>query len=316
MISKIDFIESYYILVYYTTGSHQSLLLTSKADLAIFLENVPQTARLVSKRNKTGKIKGKTLTLSIVGALAFILLAYFILIPTTAEYFAGKIPEKYDKAIGNKVLASMTKELKTDTTLTHSLQLFFDSLQFSDSSVHIIVVKSSEINAFALPGKNILVFDSILHLMNRPEECAALLAHEYAHIYYRHTLKALARNVSGRLFLLLVLRQAGNLMTTLADNADMVRSLQYSRRLEKEADEKGIGFLEKSGINPKGMLWLMESLSKKTSEGNFEFLSTHPEFKKRLSYIRAKISQDSVMRVKVKGNFYGWEPLVQLVKKR
>ncbi len=64
----------------------------------------------------------------------------------------------------------------------------------------------------------------------------------------------------------------------------MLRELNYSRTLEKEADDKGMELMVQNHLSPAGMKALMITLQEKASEEGegFAFLSTHPLTKKRI----------------------------------
>jgi beta-barrel assembly-enhancing protease len=78
----------------------------------------------------------------------------------------------------------------------------------------------------------------------------------------------------------------------LVSNADELKGLQYSRSLETDADKQGILLMEKSGLNTEGMLHLIQLLQRETGgDATIPYLSTHPDFEKRIADIKAAIKE-------------------------
>jgi predicted Zn-dependent protease len=79
----------------------------------------------------------------------------------------------------------------------------------------------------------------------------------------------------------------GSVASVLINNADDIKSLKYSRDLEKEADKEGLALLMQRKIDPAGFESLFTHL-KKSAPGTVmpEFLGSHPDIDKRISYIK------------------------------
>ena len=91
--------------------------------------------------------------------------------------------------------------------------------------IRFTVVKSDEVNAFALPNGQIVVFTAILDDMKSSDELVALLGHEASHINNRHSTKMLCRNLAGYMIVSLLLSDVNGIMAVLADNAHQLHSL-------------------------------------------------------------------------------------------
>ncbi len=88
-----------------------------------------------------------------------------------------------------------------DAVSSYLVQGFFDSIPGRrDYDYTVTVIDSTEENAFAMPGGRIAICSGILDGMERPEELAALLLHESAHVELRHSLKSIFRTLSGYFF--------------------------------------------------------------------------------------------------------------------
>jgi len=293
-IQRIDVFSENKIIITYNSKPSQVLEFKNNQFLSTYLSSYPKGKNIVKNHDvSTKKSVSKVLLLGIVFIL-FVAGFYFMLLPYLAEKVAGNISEKSEIRLGESIYKSVLQNYEVDSARTRLSQEFFQNLHFDKSnSVKITVVKSKEVNAFALPGKNIVVYDSIIKLMSQPNEYAALLAHEYSHIKFRHSLKSISRRLAGSLFISLVLGDVNGSFATIANNADAIRGLQYSRELEKQADTEAIKLMVSNNIDPHGMMKLFKSLEKTTKGKGIgsEFLSTHPLFKTRFAYISETISQ-------------------------
>ena len=225
--------------------------------------------------------------------LALILAGYFWLVPWVGERVAKNISKEWEISMGAKMHSAMLDQFRVDTIKTKYINDFFKELGYNiHYRVSITVVESKEVNAFAVPGGHIVVYRPILDKMKEPEQLAALLSHEASHIELRHSLRNLFRSMARKMFLAMIIGNESGIAGFLVDNADNLKGLEYSRSLETEADNYGIGLMKSSGIDPAGMLGLMEILQKETGgKEPSAFLSTHPVFKSRIENIKELVEQ-------------------------
>ncbi|RYY18035.1 MAG: M48 family metallopeptidase, partial [Chitinophagaceae bacterium] len=215
--------------------------------------------------------------------LAILLLVgclYLFLVPWIGERVAVRFSKEREISLGDQMYRSIISNSKVDQHKTSVLNKFYNALQYKVSyPVKITVIQSDEVNAFAIPGGHIVVYDGILEGMKTPGELAALLGHEASHIQLRHSLRNIFRSMARKMFLLIVLGGDAGIAGYLADRADDLKGLQYSRELETEADNSGITLMRNSGLDPAGMLQLMNLLAKEgAGKETSALLSTHPVF--------------------------------------
>ena len=224
--------------------------------------------------------------------LALVIWAYFYLLPSVAEKSAVLLPESFDTYLGNNFMDTFLDDNKIDSTKTVLLESFAAQINFENTkSLHFSVIESDEINAFALPNGQIVVYSGILNKMQTSSELAALLVHEAAHINHRHSIKMLCRNLAGYMLISLVFSDMNGVMSVLADNAQQLHSLSYSRKFENESDEQGLKMLMNNHINPNGMVELFKLIEKEEKIAIPKIISTHPltrERKKNMQEIIAK----------------------------
>ena len=217
-----------------------------------------------------------------VSMLVMIVFAYFYLLPPLAERSVVLLPESFDTALGNTFMRTFLDENKIDSARTKLLEEFASQINFKNTKpLNFAVVDSYVVNAFALPNGQIVIYSGILDKLQYPSELAALLAHEAAHVNHRHSVKMLCRNLAGYLLISLVFSDVNGIMAVLADNAQTLHSLSYSRKFEHEADEQALKILMNNHIDPNGMVQLFELLERESRIVIPKIISTHPLTKER-----------------------------------
>ncbi len=223
--------------------------------------------------------------------LALLLTLYFWLIPWLAGRVADSMPISYEVKFGDDAYNAMIGSYKVLPEETRLVSEFYQAMHITSSyPVRITVVEEKQANAFAVPGGHIVVFSGLLKQMQHPEELAALLAHEYSHVALRHTTRSIMQGLATYMAVSLVFGDLTGVGAVIVENANMLRGLQYSRKLEREADMNGLALLEKEHIDGQGYILLFETLKKSTASGPSEWLSSHPDLDNRIAYIRKQLS--------------------------
>lgn len=225
-----------------------------------------------------------------------LLAGFFFVAPFIAENAAKKISPETEKQIGDAWYKSLTANYAIDSSRTRLARQFYDALGFGGAyDIQITVVQEPVVNAFAVPGGHIVVFDSILGIMDAPEQFAALLAHEASHIQLKHSTRAIFRELTNQLFISLVFGDYGSLSGIVAQHSGQLAGLSYSRNLELEADQHGLELLKKSRLPLQGIPGLFRKMRAGTNENPAapSFLSTHPALSERIEIIEKLIEKSS-----------------------
>ena len=140
------------------------------------------------------------------------------------------------------------------------------------------LVHETHPNAFATPGGNVYVVDSLLYFVKNTEQLAGTLCHEVSHTIHRDATERLKqqqrierREIGIALFLgpslaeMLAIQLIGDL-----------HSLAYSRDVESRADVTGSDICAASGYNPWGLVWLFEEFQNADPKQIPQLLSDHP----------------------------------------
>ena len=236
---------------------------------------------------------GLTKIIGIATILLFLtIIGYFYLLPPIAEKSVRLLPQSFDTYLGNLFMDTYLDENKIDPTKTALLEKFAEQIDFENSKpLRFSVVESNEINAFALPNGQIVVYSGILNKMQNPNELGALLAHEVAHVNNRHQTKMLSRNLAGYMLISLIFSDVNGIMAMLGNNAHQLHSLSYSRKIENEADEEGLKILMNNNIDPNGMVQLFALIEQEAKIAVPKIISTHPLTKERKQNMQKIIAQ-------------------------
>lgn len=124
-------------------------------------------------------------------------------------------------------------------------------------SVRMYIIREPTFNATMVPNGTMRVFTGLLLRMRNEAELGAILGHEFGHYEQRHGLKRFKANRSGTDML-----AWSGLLLSMAPSYEVRRSYsdlrlsiygslyQYRRDNEREADQLGIGYLNKSSLRP------------------------------------------------------------------
>ena len=121
------------------------------------------------------------------------------------------------------------------------------------------VMKSAEVNAFAVPGGHLFITTGMLDFLHSEAELAGVLGHEISHIDLRHCIERYQYE--------LPLKHVG--AESLGAVADFVRVpiiVGYAKYQEAEADENGITLALEAGYDPRAMVDVMNRFEKITPD--------------------------------------------------
>lgn len=212
-----------------------------------------------------------------LGALALGVLAL-------ANHFADRlvegVPEGADRALGDRsaeLLALGSTPCPNPAALAYVERVaepLLAALPDRRFEFRFRVVRSPEVNAFALPGGNVVVNSALLEAAESGDEVAAVLAHEIHHVTRRHGTARMLRELGASA--LLTLAFGGTEVAVPARLAHDLASNAYDRAQEAEADRLGLELLARAGLDPRGMARFFERLARSAASPP-ELLSTHPD---------------------------------------
>lgn len=216
---------------------------------------------------------------------------------------AMQIPIEWEQKAGDKLFSTMSQQyhfIEHDSLEKEFLTVaapLFSQIESQGYKVKLYFVKDPTINAFALPGGNVIIQTGLIENAKSWEEVMGVLAHELAHVTQRHHFRGLINKLGVLSILYLSIGDASTLAGALANLGGDLASLSNSRSFEYEADEVGWNYLVNADFNPNGLIYFFETLKKETETEidsivnetiDLSFLSTHPDTQNRINDLKQK----------------------------
>lgn len=219
---------------------------------------------------------------AIAATLLAAALVFMVVIPAASSVFALLIPDATKRAVG----ANTVKELfepaglcvdPDGTRVLDHLSGQLASVIGLDEDVDIHVAKVPMVNAFALPGRHMILTKKLIEKARTSAEVAAVIAHELGHMKLNHPTEAYFRRglisaVADAIF------GGGFGSGGFESIAALAITLGYSRDDESAADAIAIEALNAAGITSQGMadFFGRETGTPEALRRVMEWLSTHP----------------------------------------
>jgi predicted Zn-dependent protease len=140
------------------------------------------------------------------------------------------------------------------------------------------LVHEKQPNAFATPGGNVYVVDSLLYFVKNTEQLAGTLCHEVSHTIHRDgvTLMVKEQKIEEREVVAAILLGPTRAHLIAIALIGKLHSLGYSRDAESKADVTGSDICAQAGYNPWGLVWLFQDFQNADVSQIPQLLSDHP----------------------------------------
>ncbi len=233
-----------------------------------------------------------------VVALALTAMVYgFDLSPTKAV--ARMMPDAARERLGRNVLDSLPLEKDEKRRCEDPAgRAAIDALakrlmpDLKDPSKKVVVLNWPLVNAFAVPGGQVILTRGIIEKASGPDEIAGVLAHEIGHGLELHPEAGLVRAVG---FWALIQMVFTGTPGALGNIGSSLVQLAHNRGFEREADAVAIKMLREAKISPKAFAGFFRRMEgnrpdkKSPSTGRFEeVFDTHPSSPERIRTIEGQ----------------------------
>ena len=240
------------------------------------------------------------LQISLLVILFFSVLGVLNQVDWLQLFSVEKITKSTEKKLGDlfwDLYHSSKDEIKNDSVhrimdslLTH----ICSSNQIDKKSIKLHIVKSAEVNAFALPNQHLVINTALIDSCKNESELCGVIGHEMAHMQHDHVMKKLIKEIGLSVLISITTGNAG--AEKINEVIKLLTSSAYDRKLEKQADITAVDYLEKSTINPANFANFLMRLGQKetTSSQYLSWINTHPDSKERAKYILAHCNKMAV----------------------
>ncbi len=208
-------------------------------------------------------------------------------------------------AMGSQYAAEINRQLPiiTDPQVASYITVLGDSIaRVADQrnlDWHFYVVDQQEVNAFAVPGGYIYINRGLIERSATMSELAGVLGHEIGHVTERHSMEQMAKSQQANLGLGITCILAPQVCNSgLGSTAIQMGAggvfAKFSRDDEREADQVGVTYMVRAGIDPRGIPAMFRTLlaERQNRPGALDgMFSTHPLAEDRVTDSEAMIAQ-------------------------
>lgn len=189
---------------------------------------------------------------------------------------------------------------------------------------NFFVIRENKINAFAVPGGYIFVYDGLIKNLASIDALAGVLAHEVAHVERNHHFKD-ARKVALADFATIAGIILGGLAggsqpeasIAIAEASNISFKLKLSREHEEDADLFALRYLRKTHYHPSGLSDFFKKLSHQERLYSADvvptYLSTHPGVIERQVLVDALIKDIPAPDKLVRAGRWDWEKIRTMI---
>ena len=259
---------------------------------------IRQISPLLGKRDVQKSMLRK-LVLWGAGAVASVVLILLVILPAMSDQLATMIPPEREAALGRTSLKQIEKYLsksgkplacrnkagvaaldKMVARLSVGVDIPYD--------LNVQVFRYPMLNAFAVPGGNIVLFEGLIKASQTPEEVAGVLAHEIGHVFAHDPTRLTLRSAGSAGILGMVFGDFAGGFAALVITERLINA-SYAQAAEAGADSYAHGVLRKSGLPSAPLGDFFEKLKKKygDKQGLMSHLASHPNLTGRAKAARA-----------------------------
>lgn len=226
------------------------------------------------------------------------------------------------ESISHRITLKQEKKWFSNNTLNKEPSVALSALLKQiepKSDIQIYIHNSDEVNAYALPGAQILVTRNLICESESSEELLGIIAHEVGHVEKRHVIKGTLSAIgTTALVTILVGGDYGSMFV-----ADSINR-KFSVEDESEADSFAKEKLTQNHISTVPVAEFFERFMKTEKEKNgkaliqiSEFLSDHPPTDSRISFFKKEQDmpeETAKMKAQTEQNRKLWADLLKEAK--
>lgn len=239
----------------------------------------------------------------VLGLLLLSLIGLWSLRDSAAKGVASILPISWEQRAGEVIFGAARGELSIieDDELRSKLKTLAEPIvreaEKEGFKLQLYVMRSDDLNAFALPGGYVVVTTELIKKAERVEEIQGVLAHEFSHVTERHSVRQLISVVGIYWVADLVLGNFVGSLAALSQAAPLLLQQSFSRDHEREADARGLKYLLAAKIDPRGMQEFFKRVMAEQAaapvgdimDKHLNFLSTHPATQERIDFLETQI---------------------------
>ncbi len=209
--------------------------------------------------------------------------------------------------------ATIVRDAEIEDYLARLSQPVFAAAGLDPDAVRVRLLADEDLNAFVAGGQQLFLFTGLVRRAETPEQLAGVIAHEAGHIAGGHltrvaraaetaTVEAFIGALLGAAAAVAGAPQLGTAIIAGGQTLAQRGFLAFTRSQEQIADQAAVGYLERAGYSPRGLLEFMRILDRRdlgvTREGA-EFLRTHPLTRNRIRFLEEQVAASPLRDARV-----------------
>jgi beta-barrel assembly-enhancing protease len=228
-------------------------------------------------------------------AFAGISAAVVAVVLLSPQWLAPLVPSSVERSMGDALVGDFGGRFCDGKAGKAALAKMTKALDDNPKDLQVEVANIEMLNAVALPGNKVIIFQGLLDQAKSPDEVAGVLAHEIGHVRERHVMQGMLRQMGLAVVL-------GGFDGGGGGTLNNLLSTTYTRDAEREADDHSLAALKTANVSPVPTAAFFEKLSGMDGSRNMRdrqertmasYMSSHP-----LSDERRKLFQKSVVKGK------------------
>lgn len=197
---------------------------------------LPQRARYGGFIDRIGLGKASMAFAAVAAAALFVGLK-------APGWIAPLVPQSWEDGLGDAMVGDFGGRICRTPEGDAALKALIAKVDPEGQARTIEIANIPMVNAIALPGRRIILFDGLIAEAKSPDEVAGVLGHEMGHVEHRDTMAALLRQLGLSVLL-------GGMNGTAGSNLNALLSLSYGREAEHSADLSAIERMKAANISP------------------------------------------------------------------
>jgi len=223
----------------------------------------------------------KEFSILLLGTITLVVVISLVL-GFSGSWLAGKIPFSAEVKIASLYDLSQLTDSQEHPELTQYLQDLANKISKAQNlpeemKITVHYMDSDTVNAFATIGGNLFIYRGLLEMVDNENMLVTLLGHEIGHVKYRHPIKSLGRGVAVAIAMSTI---TGSTDSQILGDAGLLTVLQFSRKMELQADEEAMHTLQNLYGHIQGgadLFKLFQEMRNETeTDEPAEIFSTHP----------------------------------------
>ncbi len=214
----------------------------------------------------------------------------------------------------------LIRDAEIERTLGMMTEPLFRAANLNPRTIEIFILNDRSLNAFVDAGRNMFIHTGMLVGMETPEQLMGVMAHETGHITGGHILRRIEAFENARIQAIVTQLigigaaaagggQAGLGLAGAGSHIAQRELLRFTRGQESSADQAALAIMNAAGVDPTGMLQVLEKLSAEQAvflTGVDPYALTHPLSTSRIRALSLGVSRSPVLGRTVSKDLAYW----------